>query len=88
MKPCKASANKASAALRKVYANVFMSEPDKRPAERKTRGPAERIALWQCSTTWTGRDRAGTDARHLRATSPFGSFLPVVKNFFLSLNQG
>jgi hypothetical protein len=60
----------------------------KRLAERKTRGPAGRIALWQCSTTWTERDRVGTNERHLRATSQFGAFLPVVKNFFLSLNRG
>jgi hypothetical protein len=37
-------------------------------------------------------DKAGAglerNARHLRTTSQFGSFLPVVKNFFLSLNQG
>jgi hypothetical protein len=49
MKPCKASANKASAALRKVYANVFMSGPDKWLAERKMRDWIGRIALWQCS---------------------------------------
>jgi hypothetical protein len=49
MKRCKASANKASAALRKVYANVFMSGLDKWLAERKTRDRIGPIALWQCS---------------------------------------
>jgi hypothetical protein len=55
MKPCKAFANKASVALRKVYANVFMDEPAKRLAERKTAGWIQWIALWQCSMPWAGR---------------------------------